>query len=164
MLKRVRTSFSDHHIIFFLQANSSKFRWCFIDMIAYLWMTIDCFLCFRMSGRDIRDVCQQAERHWASKVWLWILCSFVITSAIVYVLVYDCVLVVGNTRPGTKRCSRWNKSSTYWRVYKVCWAAARSFVSHHGKKFQVPMEALGTCMTELLFVLIIIIIIIIYNW
>lgn len=23
---------------------------------------------FRMSGRDIRDVCQQAERSWASKV------------------------------------------------------------------------------------------------
>ncbi|KAK1363815.1 hypothetical protein POM88_039376 [Heracleum sosnowskyi] len=23
---------------------------------------------FSMSGRDIRDVCQQAERHWASKI------------------------------------------------------------------------------------------------
>jgi hypothetical protein len=22
----------------------------------------------RMSGRDIRDICQQAERHWASKL------------------------------------------------------------------------------------------------
>ena len=28
------------------------------------WFWTEC----RMSGRDIRDVCQQAERHWASKV------------------------------------------------------------------------------------------------
>ena len=47
-----------------------------IVILAFV-MCYGCLATFRMSGRDIRDVCQQAERSWASKVRKLVLCSIV---------------------------------------------------------------------------------------
>ena len=47
------------------------FRFCSLPLINHLRLLlrfVNFPAMFRMSGRDIRDVCQQAERSWASKV------------------------------------------------------------------------------------------------
>lgn len=46
----------------------SSYRYLSCFALFFLFLLIGCY-CFSMAGRDIRDICLQAERSWASKVW-----------------------------------------------------------------------------------------------
>lgn len=67
-------NFSNQPEPFFLALNATNMLQSYLNCFALLCACVFHYLsdhrsyCFSMSGRDIRDVCLQAERSWASKV------------------------------------------------------------------------------------------------